>query len=241
VKPKLVTTPLKVGDLAKRTGLSVRTLHYYEEIGLLVPSHRTRAGHRLYTADDVVRLQQIKSLRALGFALDEVRECLRSPRYSPVRVIEDHAARAREQLELQRQLVDRLSGILRLLRRGDTTDAEAFLKTIEVMTMWENKFTEEQRAEFRERAAQLGQDKIREVEQEWVKLIADMRAEMEKGTDPKDARVQAIAKRSRELVKLFSGGNVAVEGTLRDAYRAGAGAPFGLDAELTAYWEKAAG
>lgn len=155
-------------------------------------------------------------------------------------MIEDHAARAREQLDLQRQLVDRLDGLLQLLRRGGTTDTEAFLKTIEVMTMWENQLTREQQADVKERGAQLGPDKIAEVEQEWVKLIVDLRAEMQKGTDPKTERVQAIAKRSRELVKMFSGGNAGIEGTLRDAYRGGAGASFGLDAELTAYWEKAA-
>jgi DNA-binding transcriptional MerR regulator len=69
----------KVGELAKQTGLSVRTLHYYDEIGLLSPSQRTEAGHRLYTADDIVRLQQVKSLRHLGFTLKEIRDYLNRP------------------------------------------------------------------------------------------------------------------------------------------------------------------
>jgi DNA-binding transcriptional MerR regulator len=47
---------LKIGELAKQTGLSVRTLHYYDEIGLLVPSHRTEADHRLYSDADIMRL-----------------------------------------------------------------------------------------------------------------------------------------------------------------------------------------
>lgn len=64
----------KVGDLAGRTGLSVRTLHHYDEIGLLSPSGRTGSGHRLYSAEDVLRLQRIRSLRALGFSLEEIRE-----------------------------------------------------------------------------------------------------------------------------------------------------------------------
>src|SRR3954464_5955502 len=67
---------LKVGELARRTGLTTRTLHHYDEIGLLKPSLHTEAGHRLYTADDVARLQQVLSLRQLGFALEEVRACL---------------------------------------------------------------------------------------------------------------------------------------------------------------------
>src|SRR5918997_4153601 len=75
----------KVGELAQRTGLSVRTLHYYDEIGLLAPSRRSEGGHRLYTAEDVVRLQRIKSFRALGFTLREVRRCLDRPGFPPPR------------------------------------------------------------------------------------------------------------------------------------------------------------
>ena len=57
------SAPRKVGELARQTGLSVRTLHYYDEIGLLSPSYRTETGYRLYAAVDIARLQQIKSLR----------------------------------------------------------------------------------------------------------------------------------------------------------------------------------
>ena len=67
---------LKVGELAKRTGLTVRALHHYDEIGLLKPSLHTEAGYRLYTADDVARLQRVLSLRQLGFSLEQVRDCL---------------------------------------------------------------------------------------------------------------------------------------------------------------------
>ncbi|HBN07405.1 MAG TPA: MerR family DNA-binding transcriptional regulator [Cyanobacteria bacterium UBA8530] len=83
----------KVGEIAKRTQLSVRTLHYYEEVGLLRPSARTEAGHRLYTEADVVRLQRILSLRQLGFSLDDIRNSLDSPDYSLAPVLDLHLAR----------------------------------------------------------------------------------------------------------------------------------------------------
>jgi DNA-binding transcriptional MerR regulator len=67
---------LKVGELARRTGFTVRTLHRYDEIGLLKPSLHSDAGYGLYTAADVARLQQVLSLRELGFAQKEVRDCL---------------------------------------------------------------------------------------------------------------------------------------------------------------------
>ncbi|MGB3312123.1 MAG: MerR family transcriptional regulator [Nodosilinea sp.] len=73
---------LKIGELAKQTGLSIRTLHCYDEIGLLVPTHRTEADHRLYSDQDIIRLQQILSLRQLGFSLSEIQGCLESPEFS---------------------------------------------------------------------------------------------------------------------------------------------------------------
>jgi DNA-binding transcriptional MerR regulator len=233
--------PLKVGDLAERTGVSVRALHYYEEIGLLVPSHRTGSGHRLYGAEDVVRLQQIKSLRALGLRLGEVRECIENRGYSTRKVIEDHLARASEQLALQQQVVARLERLLSLLRRGGEVSTEEFLKTIEVMTMWEKKVTPEQRAEVKARAAELGPEKVREVEQQWLSLIRDLRKEMAEGTDPKSDRVQSLLNRAREVTRTFAGGNTAIETTLREAYREGAGAEFGVDAELREYMRRATG
>ena len=89
---------LKVGELARRTGLTVRTLHHYDEIGLLKPSLHTAAGHRLYTAADIARLQQVLSLRQLGFSLEQVRDCLDRPGFSPLEVIRLHVARLLEQI-----------------------------------------------------------------------------------------------------------------------------------------------
>src|SRR6478609_8504232 len=61
-----------VGELAKLTGVTVRALHHYDEIGLVRPSQRTSAGHRLYDERDVLRLQQVLLFRELGLPLDEI-------------------------------------------------------------------------------------------------------------------------------------------------------------------------
>src|SRR5665811_1173767 len=65
-------TALTVGQVAEQLGVTVRTLHHYDEIGLVVPSERTSAGYRLYTGEDIRRLQQVVVYRRLGFALDEI-------------------------------------------------------------------------------------------------------------------------------------------------------------------------
>src|SRR5207253_6889404 len=91
----------KVGELAARTGLTVRTLHHYDAIGLLSPSGRTGSnhgsGHRLYTAADVARLQQILSLKMLGFGLEQIREYLTRSNYDPRQVVRLHLERVRGQ------------------------------------------------------------------------------------------------------------------------------------------------
>src|SRR5580704_15304328 len=102
---------VKVGELARRTGLTIRTLHHYDEIGLLKPSLHTESGHRLYTTADVARLQQVLSLRQLGFSLEEIRDCLDRPGFSPLEVIRLHIGHLREQIEWQRELCEKLAAI----------------------------------------------------------------------------------------------------------------------------------
>ncbi len=143
---------LKVGELAKRTGLTIRTLHHYDEIGLLKPSLHTAAGHRLYTAADIARLQQVLSLRQLGFSLEQVRDCLDRPGFSPLEVIRLHVARLREQIELQRRLCAGLEAIAGYFQTAGEVSAETFLQAIEVMTMIENYYTQEQMDYFRKPA-----------------------------------------------------------------------------------------
>ena len=81
---------LTVGQVAERFDISVRTLHHYDEIGLLRPSERTRAGYRLYADDDLTRLQHIVVYRRLGFALEEIALLLAHPES-----VEQHLRRQR--------------------------------------------------------------------------------------------------------------------------------------------------
>jgi MerR family transcriptional regulator, thiopeptide resistance regulator len=198
---------LKVGELAKRTGLTVRTLHHYDEIGLLKPSLHTDSGHRLYADRDVARLQQVVSLRQLGLSLDEIRACLDRPGFSLLEVIVLHAARLREQIALESRLCARLDAIAAHLRTAGTVSAEEFLQTIKEMTMIESYYTPEQLEQLRIRKEQLGDERIQQVQNEWPELIAQVRAEMEKGTDPASPDVQALAGRWMSLVAAFTGGD----------------------------------
>jgi len=208
----------KVGALARQTGLTVRTLHHYDEIGLLSPSLRTGAGHRLYTAEDLGRLVQILSLRQLGLSLDEVRESLARPESTLQQVLGLHIAKLRERIDLQQRLCRRLETVVERLRTAETVSVDDFIQTLEAMTMFEKHFTPEQLQEIHARGEQIGPERIREVEAEWPRLIAQVRAEMEKGTDPASAAVQDLARRWKELLREFTGGNPGIQKGLNTMY-----------------------
>ena len=73
--------PMAVHEVVNLTGITARTLHYYDEIGLLKPSIVTETKYRLYTEDDLSRLQEILFFREVGFALKEIKDLLHSPYY----------------------------------------------------------------------------------------------------------------------------------------------------------------
>jgi DNA-binding transcriptional MerR regulator len=213
---------LKVGELARRTGLTIRTLHHYDEIGLLKPSLHTEAGHRLYAATDVARLQQVLSLRQLGFSLEEARACLDQPDFSPLEVIRLHVARLREQIALQTGLCARLEALAIHFCTAETVSADEFLRAIEVMTMIEKMYTPEQLKQFEEVARQVGPEEIRAVEEAWTALLAEVWANRD--LDPASLQAQALAERWEELTQRTMRGYQAfpeIKQAIADNYKQG--------------------
>lgn len=210
--------PLSVGALARRAGLTVRTLHHYESVGLLVPSARTAAGHRRYDAADVARLQQIVALRALGLPLDAVRRAL-DERPAPVEVVERQLAHIRARAAEARRLEERLDALARLLRAGGAASTDDLLTLIHLTTTMETYYTPDQLAYLERRRAEVGEDRIREVEAAWPRLMGEVRAAMDAGTPPTDPAVLALARRWRGLVAEFTGGDPGVGQALGRLYR----------------------
>lgn len=210
----------KVGDLARATGLTVRALHHYDAVGLLAPSRRTGAGYRVYSEGDVERLQRIVSLRSLGLSLEEVRECLDGQRYTLERVVELHRERLREQIRAQQAAYGRLEALAARLRAAEEVSVEDLIQTIEAITMFEKYYTKEQLEELEARRQQVGEERIQQVQQEWAVLMAEVREEVAKGTDPRGERGRELAARWQSLIDEFTGGNPGIEGSLRRMYEA---------------------
>ena len=227
---------MKVGELARRTGISVRTLHFYDEIGLVRPAGRTASGHRVYGPAEVERLQKVTSLRGLGLSLDEIRAILDGGP-SLLEVIDLQAARLRQQIAQARAIVERLDDIARVLRAHGRVDSDELLQVMEAIHMAEKYYSDEQLEWLRQRREEVGEERIHGVEAEWPRLMAEVRGKMEAGVDPSDPSVQALMVRWRELVAEFTGGNPGIERSLQSFYDNEDTMPTGeaIDRELFAY------
>lgn len=197
-------TRWSIGDLAKASGLTVRTLYHYDEIGLVVASERTASGHRRYTPEDVRRLYQVRSLRQLGLSLEEVRSALsRSDSLRPIFQAQLAA------LTTQAQQVEALRSRLTALLDGHTT--ESLLSTLEMMSVYESYFTADQLTDLRSRAASLGPEAVEGLKASWLELVKEIRQHMADGTAPTDPRVVELSRRWDALGAEFTGGDPAIQ------------------------------
>ena len=106
---------MKISEVAKLSGVTVRTLHYYDEIELLKPSETTEAGYRMYSREDLERLQQILFFRELDFPLNEIKEIMLNPNYDKNEALNKH----KEFLIEKRKRIDGLITLIDKTIKGD--------------------------------------------------------------------------------------------------------------------------
>ncbi len=121
-------TAYTVHHVATMAGVSVRTLHHYDQIKLLRPSSRTAAGYRLYGEDDLLRLQQILFFRELDFPLGDIQRILDDPGFDPIQALESHRRMLHERAERLALLLSTVDKTIQKLTEDTMTltDAELY-------------------------------------------------------------------------------------------------------------------
>lgn len=165
-----------------------------------------------------MRLQQIKSLRFLGFSLEEVRQCLDRQVFSGEHIIEMNLHRVKQQIEKSQRLCVQLEAVRAQLEQRQQVSTEDFVRIVEAITMTEKYFDNDQMAYLAERKRIVGEERIQEVEAEWPRLMDEVRAAIANGTDPASDEAQSLAKRWMGLVQEFTGGNPSIQSSLSRMY-----------------------
>lgn len=179
-----------VGQLARMSGTSVRTLHHYEDMGLLVPARRAN-GYRTYTSADAERLQQILLFRACGMELGQIRELLDAPGYSARDALEGHMARLREQRAELDQLIGTVEDTILHMDEGIAMEDERRFEGLKRKAVEENeaKYGAEARRRHGDAAVDAANERLLGMsEQEWndvnaleASIIEQLKAAMATG------------------------------------------------------------
>lgn len=192
---------MKIGALANRAALTVRTLHHYDSIGLLCPSARSDAGYRLYNRDEVARLHQIQALRRFGIALADIGNFLKNPGARLPVIVDQQIEALNRQIDQASALRDQLLQLQRQLMAGEEPELGTWLTTLELMNMYDKYFTKEQVA----RLPFLNGDE--KIIAEWQDIVTRMQQLKDGGTPPDDPGVGALARNWMIMLERDTGGD----------------------------------
>lgn len=222
------------GQFAEKASVSVRTLRYYDSVGLLCPTEYTEAGYRLYTDSDLSRLQQILALKFLGFSLEEIQHCLRVGPMSLQESLAQQKAMMRERREQLDTIIAAIDETEKLLSANTTNsnDWEPIVKVISVMHMqqtndWRKKYlteeqmkameelskkhyTEEQRQMIAERGKNWTEEDQQRATQQWSEVGAELKRLIAIGSAPDSAEAQALVQKWQGLIQSFTGGDPGI-------------------------------
>ena len=191
---------LKVGDLARRTGLTVRTLHHYDEIGLLTPSGRSEAGYRLYSQADVQRLHGIQTMRQMGLALSDIGTLLAGDGVAPERIIGQQIRALDQQIAQASELRARLTMLRDGLMAGAEPNMGNWLEALALMTTYGKYFSS---AELKQIFTNWSL-----IEADWLVVKDLVRDAMDRQLPPDAPEVQALAYRWMALMLHWMGGDL---------------------------------
>lgn len=244
----LATKSYSVKEFGKLAGVSVRTLHFYDETGLLKPSLRTEAGHRVYKRDDLLRLQQIVTLKYLGFSLTEIQKLLDSPVYDlerSLRIQKDAIDQRIQQLQQASRALEQT-----LARFSETVPEEMDWQLINQIikgVMYEEHahwfqqyFTPDQLSELQQRGQYRSREEMEQGQRQWAEVIAGFQDNSH--LPPDHPIIQALTEQMLGLVREFTQGNPGLGKALKKMYDNLDKMPLSLqpyDSDLKVFMDKA--
>jgi DNA-binding transcriptional MerR regulator len=244
----------RVQEVARIAGVSVRALHHYDEIGLLVPSGRSEAGYRLYDGEDLLRLQQILIGRELGLPLEEIRSSLEDPKFDRRAMLERQRKEIASRAERAAAILRAIDVALAALNEGGKTMNE--MSKQEISELFEGFDPSRYEGEVKERWGQTDAYKesarrtSKYTKADWERYKAESHAIMtdasrlfRSGAVADADEVMAVAERHRlSIDRWFYPCGPTMHIGLADMYEADERFASSIDkyaAELTSWWSSA--
>lgn len=210
--------PLKIGALAKKTGLTIRALRHYDEIGLLSPSIRSEAGHRLYSEKDIQKLQDMMLLQLMGFSLAEIKVCLEKRDFPIQQMAKSHLQRLQITIQSQKALYNRIDSIITAFEQQKALSVDDALETIKVIVMYEKYYTPEQIETLKQRESKMSKEELAKAQVDWEDLFKEFKLAFQAGKPVTHPDVIKLGQKANALINAFTGGDPEMEKSLQNMY-----------------------
>lgn len=228
----------QTGQFAQRASVTLRTLRYYDKVGLLSPAHHTESGYRLYAEEDLLTLQHILALKFLGFSLEEIKRCLRRGPKQLAEVLAQQRAMMEEKRAQLDTIVKAIEETEALLHSGHH-DWESIARVIQVIQMeqktdWVKKyFTDEQRQKMEElgwtsyseealqklqelhQGGEWTEEDQKRADEQWRYVATEATRLAATNADPAGEEAQALAKFKSALLSRFTQNDPEIEAGLK--------------------------
>ncbi|GAA0314079.1 MerR family transcriptional regulator [Oceanobacillus sp. FSL W7-1281] len=196
------------GQLAALTGLSIRTLRYYDQIGLFSPSLYTEAGHRRYTSEDMQMLLQILVLKKMHLPLEEIKEIIQTNNENLFDTLDQQIDRVKAEIAVQEKLLNQLERTRQEAANTKTISFQELTSLFELIRLNRSDyFTNKQLDKMREHYRNTSDKAFKQGEERFKELLGELKDKHERGVSPQDKSVQGLAKEWQELLDAFSGGD----------------------------------
>ena len=230
----------RTGEFARRASVTLRTLRYYDRVGLLCPSRHTEAGYRLYTDEDLIRLQQILGLRFLGLSLQEIQDLLKKGPRHLTEILTQQKAMLEEKrrqldailraIEETEQLVaagrcdwDAVAGVIRVIQMEQSTEWVRKYFTPEQLEKMQElsqaAYSPEAQQKLVERSGAWTEADQQRAQEQWVYVATEARRLAAAGADPAGPEAQALAKFKCDLLAAFTQRDPEVEAGLQSFWQ----------------------
>ena len=217
-----------IKEFALLTDTTVRTLHHYDRIGLLRPSGRRPNGYRVYTPDDLLRLEQVTALKFLGLSLQEIKRIMQNPALTLERSLQVQSDIIAEEVHRLEAAARALHQVLGQLETGKEVSFQKVITIIKEIQMSEEKkknwaerfYTPEEMKEFEEIGKGYTPQQLEAYQKKWAALIDEVKNSL--NTDPGGPVGKDLARRWQALSDEAYAGHPSLKKRIREAYGSGA-------------------
>ena len=221
-----MNTTFRVKEFADLAGVTVRTLQYYDRLGLLKPAGYRNGNHRVYQSDDLLRLQQILTFKYLGYGLDQIQQLLQAPEYDVVEALKCQRNAINERIGKLRKVVKSIDRATEALSKIDTADldwkivreAVAGIVASERFEWVGDYYTPKQKEMLKKRARTIVPEQLVKWQKQWSDVLLGFQKLMDRKKGPEDPEAQLLAEKMEALVQGFTKGDKGIERSLSRAY-----------------------